>query len=301
MIPIMKRAIRSVLLAAAALALAACASLTQLAYSNAALAYTNLPPMIAWAVDDWVEMSGDQKEWVRGRIDRLMHWHRTHELPEYRRFFEKVLAESAEPFTVAEVGDAYEDLRRAYRRAMEQALPDIAEFLSRVDSVQAAQMEKKFAEDTRKMVRESTRGTPEQRFERRVKRFVQHLEGWLGDVSDAQREIVEAHYRGLPQYFEERLAERRVRHTETMALIRAKAGKEQMLAGLRRLMLESDTWRRPEYREKLAQRERRMFEMVAALSASLDAGQRAHLQKRIRGYVRDIRTLTVEGRATPSS
>ena len=295
----MRRALHTLLLAAAAAVLAACTTLTQLAYSNAAFAYTNLPPMIAWAVDEYVDMTGGQKEWVRGRIDRLMHWHRTQELPEYRRFFEKVLAESREPFTMGEVGEAWEDLRRAYRRSMAQLLPDVAEFLVQIDAEQMAQIEKKFAEETRRIRREARKGNAEERFERRVKRFSQHLEGWIGDVTDSQKAIVETYFRGFPDVFEERMAERQRRHVETMALIRSKPSKEQMLAGLKRLML-ADDWRKPEYRAGLVDRERRMFEMVVALSASLNAEQRAFLQQRIRGYMRDINTLTAQ-RLTPSS
>jgi hypothetical protein len=82
----MKRRLAPLLPFLACLLLAGCTTLTHLAYSNAALAYRNLPPMLAWMVDDYVDMSGGQKEWVRERIGRIMHWHRAHELPEYRRF-----------------------------------------------------------------------------------------------------------------------------------------------------------------------------------------------------------------------
>src|SRR5690349_1760076 len=94
-----RRVASIVLLFAAALVLAACGGLTtKLAYSNAPLAYKNLPPLLAWMVDDYVDVHGNQKEWVRDRIERVMEWHRAHELPEYRRFLERVLVETREPF-----------------------------------------------------------------------------------------------------------------------------------------------------------------------------------------------------------
>ncbi|HYC35983.1 MAG TPA: DUF6279 family lipoprotein [Usitatibacter sp.] len=281
-----------VLFLAAALLLGACATMTRLAYSNAALAYRNLPPMLTWMVDEYVELSGGQKDWVRDRVDRLMEWHRTRELPEYRRFLERVLAETNEPFTVAEIDAAYRDLRRHYRLLVEQALPDIADFMMQLDSVQVAQMEKKFATDNRKFVRESVKGTPDERRERRVKRFVQHLEGWLGDVTREQRELVERFYADIPDLVEERLADRKVRHLETLEMIRARGKREETIARLRRMLLQPDTWRRPEYLRKLEDRDQRFFQMFAALSATFTPAQRAHLQRRIRGYMQDITTLT---------
>jgi uncharacterized membrane-anchored protein YhcB (DUF1043 family) len=289
---VVTRRVQAILLLAACALLSACATLTQLAYSNAAMAYNNLPPMISWWVDDYVDMSGGQKDWVRDRIERAMQWHRSHELPEYRHFFEHVLAESREPFTVEEIAQAYRDLRKHYHRTVEQLLPDIADFFLQLDAEQAAQMEKKFASDNRKFARESVKGTPEERTERRAKRFAGHMEGWLGSVSHEQRDMIESYYRGIPDLIEERLADRKVRHIETLSLIRSRPGKEEMVAGLRRLLIDTETWRRPEYVKKLADRDQRFFEMISRLSASLSPAQRAYLQRRIRGFMRDITTLT---------
>ena len=290
----MKRIANVVVLCAAGLVLAACATVTKLAYSNVSLAYNNLAPMMAWMVDEYVDVHGTQKDWVRDRIARVMSWHRSHELPEYRRFLERVLAESREPFTVAEIADGYREIRLHYQRTAEQVLPDVADFFLQLDSVQLAQMEKKFADDNRKFVRDSLKGTPQERLERRVKRFRMHLESWLGDLEDSQEALVDGYYRDLPDYVEERLGERRFRQAETLALIRAKPSREQMVEGLRRLFVASE-WRRPEFTKKLAERDRRFFEMFARLSATLSDKQRAHLQARIRGYMRDITEISASG------
>jgi hypothetical protein len=274
--------------------LPACGVLTKMAYSNVAFAYNQFPPMLTWMIDGYVDMSGEQKDWMRDRVARIMEWHRSHELPEYRRFLERVLVETSEPYTVAEVAQAYRELRMHYRATVEQVLPDAADFLLRLDASQAQQMEDKFNDDNKKFVKESLKGTPDARRARRVKQFVGHLDGWLGSVSDAQREIVEGYYANIPDLIEERLADRKVRHSETLALIRAKPSREQMVAGLRKLMVDADSWRRPEYLKKLADRDQRFFELLSKVSATLSPEQRAHLQGRIRGYMRDIGSLSAE-------
>ena len=107
--------------------------------------------------------------------------------------------------------------------------------------------------------------------------------------------MIEAYYRDIPDLVEDRLADRKVRQGEILALIRARPPREEMVAGLRALVLESQQWRRPEYLQKIAEREQRFFEMIARLSASLSPEQRSHLQGRIRGFVRDITTLSASG------
>ena len=76
--------------------LSACSSatLTRLAYNNAAMAYSNLGPMLTWMVDDYVDLDGAREDWVRVRIDRVLAWHRAEELPRYRALLETMLAKS---------------------------------------------------------------------------------------------------------------------------------------------------------------------------------------------------------------
>lgn len=285
-------AFRFALVLAAGLLLAGCAAITKLAYSNATLAYSNLAPMAAWMVDDYTDLSGSQKDWVRSRLSKVMQWHRAHELPQYRKFLEHVLQEASEPFSVQEIGDAYADLRDHYHHMVEYLLPDVADFLLQLDVEQVAQMEKKFDDDNKKFVRESLKGTPADRVERRADKLLNHFESWLGSVTPEQRAIVMRRLAEMPDFVEERLADRKYRQGETLRLIRSKAPKDQVVAGLHRLLVDTETWRRPEFRKQMELRDRKMFELLAAVSATLSPAQRAYLQERIRRYLADIGKLT---------
>lgn len=289
----MRRArLAKLLLATAAALVATACGLTHLAYNNITVLYSNAAPMLTWMVDDYVDISGEQKEWVRERLARTIAWHRSQELPAYRRFLETVAARFEGDFSRDEVRDSYHEMRAHYRKAMEHVLPDVADFLLQLDGEQVAQLERKLADDNRKLVRETTRGSDEERHRERMRKLFTHLEEWTGELSDAQRDLVDASVRSFPDTSAERLAERRYRQAETLALIRARPGKDPMIAGLRRLLVDAESWRAAAYQQKLRSRDGRTFDMVASLSATLTAGQRAHLADRLRGYVRDISTLT---------
>jgi hypothetical protein len=283
--------------AATLAALAGCgsATVTRLAYANASFAYNNLGSDATWTLDDYFHLTTAQEDWVRERMDKALARHRAQELPRYRRFFEEVLAKAEAPFSAEEVGARYADVRSSYHRAVEQLVPDFAELLAAVDATQVTHLERKFAEENRKFVRESIRGTPEERRERREQRFANHIEAWVGPLSDAQRALVDAHYRNLPDLSEEMLGERRFRQTEILALARAKPPKAEMQAQLRHLLVETDSWRRPEYLAAVRERDARAFAMVAELSATLSDKQRSALQSRIRGFLRDIASLSAAG------
>jgi len=285
-----RRTLNLALLALAALAAAAC-TFTQLAYSNIGLAYNNAAPMLTWMVGDYVDMSDDQKEFVRERFASAFAWHRARELPEYHRFFEKVLAQAQDNITVEEAAEDHRELRRYYHRSVERLLPDMADFLLQLDSLQARQMEKRFDKGNRKMVGDSSEGSAQERLDKRVGQFVTHLEQFIGSVSDEQRDMVRAYLAGLGENVDERLADRRYRQSRILLMVQTKPPREEVVAELRRLFIDTQAWRSPEYRQKLRERDVALFDLIARLSASLTPEQRAAFQRRVRGFMRDINEI----------
>ena len=288
------RSVRSIVVACVVLGLAACSSatLTRMAYNNAALAYTNLAPMLTWMVDDYVDLDGGREDWVRGRLDRVLAWHRAEELPRYRALLQSILEKSEAPFRVEDIAAKQREIRAGYHRVLEHVIPDTAEFLATLDSGEAAQIERKFIEDNRKYVKESVRGTPEERIDRRAKRFIGHLESWVGSLESPQRALVFERYRDLTDLSEELLGERRFRQGETLAMLKARSSRTQVEASLKKIFINTESWRRPEYQQKLRERDAKVQAMIADLSATLTDRQRAALQKRIGGLIRDIDNLT---------
>jgi len=291
---VIQRLSRILVLAAAALAFAACSSatFTRLAYNNAALAYTNLGPMLTWTVDDYVDLDGAREDWVRVRIDRVLAWHRTEELPRYRALLETMLAKSARPFRVEDIAAHQRELRQAYHRLAGQVIPDTAEFFATMEPADVAHLERKFTEDNERFLKESVRGTPEERLERRVKRFTGHLESWVGRLTTEQRQLIANRQGSLRDLTDEVMGERRYRQSELLALARARPPRAQLEASLRRLFIETDSWRRPEFTAKLRERDAQLHALIAELSATLSEEQRAHLQDRTRRFIGDITTVT---------
>ncbi len=286
------RATHVLLLAAAALAVAACGFTTKLAYSNLALMYSNAAPMLTWMVDEYVDINGNQEDWVKERFARTLSWHRTAELPEYRKLLENVADRADRPFSEVDVAAIQQDLKAAFNRTTVYLLPHIADFLVQLDAEQVAQMEERFKERNRKVVKaDAEDGAGDERVRRRAKRLFPHLEEFVGPLNAAQRALVTEHLRIAIDSREERKADWRYRQAATLALLRSKPDRDKVLAEMRRLLVDTDSWRRPEYIRKLRARERQSAEMIAALSQSLSSEQREQLKRRLRGYARDFRNL----------
>jgi hypothetical protein len=221
-----------------------------------------------------------------------MAWHRAQELPEYRRFLEKVLVQAQDSISVEEARAAHREMRLHYHRLMERVIPDIAEFLLQMDGDQVRQLERKFADDNRKMMRDANKGTPEERMQKRIERYVDHFEEWTGQLRPEQRRMVAERVGALEDPLQLRFEDRKARHQATLAIARGKPAKEEAVAALRRLLVDPESWRSADYQRALKARDQQLFELVAALSASLDAAQREHFSKRVQRFMRDITELT---------
>jgi hypothetical protein len=278
-------------IAAAAFLVAAC-NFTKLAYTNAALAYDNAAPMLTWVVDEYVDLSGPQREWVRQRLNRAMDWHRARELPRYRDFFQRGSQQAEGPIPMAELEHAHAELQARYHQALERVLPDAAELLAQLDAEQVEHLQGKLEENDRKFMKETVKRRIPERRRDQAEKWIDHLESWVGPLERSQRELVLEHVRGYPDMAAERLADRRYREREILRLVRSKPAREDAIATLRKLFIETGTWRDPEYQRKLRERDRQTFRMLSALSETFTPEQRAKLAKRCRGYVRDIGEIT---------
>lgn len=277
---------RALLAALVALLAAACSSVTRVAYDNA-------PFAAAWMVDDWFDLHDGQRDWVKERLARLHGWHRASEMPAYERLLAATAARAARGLSADDARQVHREMRALWLRLVRRAIPDMADFLLQLHPEQVVFLARKFDEDNERTVRESVRGTPQDRLERRQKRYLERIEDWTGRLAPAQRDVVRARVAAMGDLTDEWLGDRRFRQSETIALLRSKPTRAQLEAGLTRLLVDSGSWRRPEYVAKMKARDEQVFAMVADLDATLTAEQRGKLHRRLAGYAADAAYLAV--------
>jgi len=272
-----------IVLATAALALVAC--------SVGKLAYNNASPVVTYMVDDYFDLSGDQEDWVRARFGRLQAWHRATELPAYERDLRDAVRRTERPLTLEDARWVNKTLRSYYDRTVEQALPDMADLLLQLDAEQTAHFERRFAKESLKIEKETARGTAEERAEKRADKMIDQIETYTGRLSKEQRALVAQDVRTMVDVAYMRLADRIVRQELIVAMVRAKPPKAELVAGLRKVLMQTESWRKPEYTQALAKRDAQVADMMVALSHTWTPEQRASVQRKLRSYLSDVSSL----------
>jgi hypothetical protein len=167
----------------------------------------------------------------------------------------------------------------------------VADFFLQLHAEQADRLERRFADSNDKVMKESVKGTTTERREARATRYLSRVEDFTGKLSVPQRDLVRSRVGAIADTTDEWMGDRRFRQSETLSLIRARPSREAMAAGLRRILLDTDSWRRPEYVVKLKERDEQVFAMIAALDATLTPEQRSRLHRTLAGFAGDAAYL----------
>jgi ribosomal protein L20 len=274
--------IRFLALTMVAAALAAC--------SLATIAYNNASTVLGYALGDYVDLTAQQEDWLRARVEKLVAWHRTNELPAYRRTIEETRLRVAGPVSAEDMNALYESGRTFAGRAIDRALPDIAEFLSQLSTEQIAKLETKFAKENEKLAREARSGD-ETLKKKRLERYLERFEGWMGDLSIEQKTQIRTVVSTLPSLEEYRLADRKARQAEFLKLIKQRPEPAIFQRELRQLILQPELKRDPAYTAEWDRQQKEILILGATMVSGASAEQRQRIQKKLSGYANDISIL----------
>ena len=267
------------LLAAAALLLPGCSALE--------FAYSNAPAWVAWKADRFLDLREDQARELDARVANFFAWHRSRALPEYARLAEEAAARLERGASRADMVWGYDAIREQARESLGHAGAAMGDLLDRLAPAQIEHFERALAEENRSFARKYLAGTPEERRGGRLERLLHTLQDWVGELSDAQRELVRGFNESAPLNAGLRDRERRRQQAELLALLRARRSG----ATLADWAAHWDRGREPEFARANRAYAEGLFTMLAELERTLSPRQRAHAVGRLREYARDFRAL----------
>jgi hypothetical protein len=254
------------------------------------LAYNNAPTAVAYVVDDWVDLTREQRDWLKPRVEKLMVWHRERELPAYQKLLTEAQDKVAKPVSLEHVDAFYGESRQAMERLAEKAMPDMVAFLQMLSPTQITFLEAKLAEDNDKLAKEIKLGLAERRA-KRVERYVDRFEAWFGRLTPEQLVALKTTVEAMPFSEELRMVDRKRWQTGMMSLLKQKADAQTLERELRVLLLTPETRRAEEYRVKWALQQQIVTRLTAEFLQTATPKQRQAVKRKLAGYADDVSSL----------
>jgi len=271
---------------AAAAALAGCSSVR--------IAYDNADHFLRWRAGGYLDLRGEEQRELYRSIDAFLAWHRAQALPRYAALSEEAARRLDDGLSREDLKWGYDALMAQARESLRAAATQIAPVLDRMSPEQVAYLEKRLADDDRKIARE-LRGSEAERRKRRARRMQEQLEEWVGGLTQAQVERVRLYAERAPLTDEFRGRDRKRMQAELLGMLRKHEARK-------RLPDFAAHWQqgRDPAHTALNDAWRREFDaMLLDLDRTLTPAQRARAVAAFRRYAQDFAFLA--GRADPKT
>ena len=255
--------------------------------STVRFAYNNADLYLRWQLTKYLDVQGAQSEELDRHIAAFLDWHRANALPQYIKLINDANARFTRGFSQEDLVWGYDSIQAQVLQAVRAGAGEIADQLDRLTPEQIAYMERRFAEDNRKYARDFLAGSMEERRRLRVKRNVERLEEWFGELSEAQFERVRRYAERAPYPEGMRDRERKRLQAEFLAIVRAREAK----ARFAEWAVQWERRREPEHAAVVRAQRMEYFAMLLDLNKTLTPSQRQSAELRFRELAADFERL----------
>lgn len=251
------------------------------------LGYNSADALLRWRGSQYFDFQGEQSGLYADKVSRFMRWHRTHALPEYIKVAEDAARRIERGLSRADLEWGYESAREHVKTALRAGAGEVAGLLDQLEPAQFENLERRLARDNRDFAKEQLEGTSDERRKKRVKRTVERLEDWVGDLSSAQIERVRLYSARAPLIAELRDHERKQLQRGLLAMLKSReAG-----ARLAEFTVHWDRNRTPEFERANRAHTEEVFSMLLDLDRTLTPAQREKAARRMRTFAADFAEL----------
>lgn len=264
--------------------------------SMVSLGYNHANWLLRYWLNDYTSFNTAQSEQIHQQVDDYLRWHRKNALPGYIAFLQNVDAavNQQASLTVDDVMRLRTESYRLYRLTMEPMFQPAAHILSNLNSEQITDLADTFAKRDGKQRKLMLEGSEQDMLAARAKRDVELVEKLAGNLDDAQEKKITAMSLQIPFATAAFIEQREAKHAKLIALLKDKAGEDQIVALFRQWVSTPQASRTPQQQQVIAAYESAMNEMTVQIIAMLTARQKRHLTEEITSYIDDFKKLNTE-------
>ena len=257
------------------------------------LAYDFLDWGLYWELKDYVKFTRDQRLLVKEEISQLIDWHRSEELPKYADQLEKLSALLENGLTVEHLEEYYNNLRDSWQRIVIKTLPAAVDIISNLNDEQVNDFFEMLIEKEGDDAKEIENGTNARTLKKREAYVSKKIVGVIGKLNEDQKSLIAQWVRGMKPTKELSLGHAIQWRTRMQTVLAKRHNERQLEKKLMVLFANPDQLRSPSYRRVIEKNKRLIMQFLFDLNQTLTSQQRSKLVKKIQGFTKDFRDLSV--------
>lgn len=253
--------------------------------------YNHLDWLIPWYVDDYVDLSRQQRQLLQGQLGPVLQWHREEELERYLELLDQIEADLAGEVTAAQVRSWADEIIAAVERVEENMVSVALQFGATLSDEQLAEFMESVWEEHREYEEEFLGRTDEEYVEENAENLEELLERFTGRLIDEQEAILLQAAESL-QRFDAVWVEDHEKWLNTLGpLLQRKPGWEN---AVREAYANRTRQQSPEYTKLLEYNKEVVSQAIADVLNRLNDKQRKHLDDEIEGFRTLVQRLLEE-------
>ncbi len=243
-------------------------------------------------VDHYFQTTPSQEVFLEEKLEKLLAWHQTHELPEIiitLTQFHKRYQDGLDPADLDWLSD---DHRSYFKRFFLKAVPDFSPFLASLDDNQIQHFKTQLGKKNDFLIKQINMTDEELATDTR-KWFIELLEEWFGDIHEEQRKRIHAWLTVDREWIVSKLESRRKFQKDMVALLLAHKTEKEIETQMTVWIEKPESRWTPEFKDRIDQRMAFWKELLLKVDALLTPTQRNRALGRIQDYIDDFKTLVI--------
>jgi hypothetical protein len=252
--------------------------------------YRHADRLVLWKIDEYVDLTADQRQFVRTRLKDLLARHRKDALPVYERFLTQIKEESVDGLDRQEVDEIFSTYQRLRADLFGRIVADGAMILSSLTDRQIQYLEHQFQRDHEKAVRK-VKEDRDSRLSRRASTTLDWLKDWCGAYSKDQQQRIKELSMALPDLSALRLEYQEYRQHEFLQFLQSTRDPQVLSVYLENLLLFPERSAPSDYQHAIEHMTQSVKEMVLAVDRMTTTQQRTYALAKLQRLIDEIHAL----------
>ncbi|RBO80227.1 DUF6279 family lipoprotein [Marinomonas aquiplantarum] len=253
--------------------------------------YNNLDWLLYWYVDDYVELTSEQKSLLDERIDQWHAWHRSVELKIYQTQLNILRSQLQKgPLDQKQWLNVFDEVQQNVQRLRDKISPELAELApqlspSQVDGLLSAWQKKREERQSRVMAE-----SKEERLADRQQDLTEQIEDSIGKLTPEQIQIVQRYVPQFMSTFELRMAYQ----ARLQTMVKERFADRKTLDFSQQLsiiMTNPEQYKTPQHKAASAHNKMLYAQMLAELNRSLTEKQQQSLDDELQDWLQFLAGL----------
>ena len=252
--------------------------------------YRHADRLVLWKIDEYVDLTADQKKFVQERLKDLLARHRKDALPIYERFLIQLKEQSADAVNRQEIDWIFSTYQQLRADLFGRIVTDGAVVLSSLTDRQVRYMERRFQRDHEKAARRLTED-PESRLAQRASATLDWLKDWFGPCTKDQQQRIKKLSIALPDLSTVRLEYQEYWQHEFIQFLQLTRDPQALSGYLENWLLFPERSVPPDYQHATEHMTNAVKDMVLAIDRIITPQQRTHALVKLQRLIDDIHAL----------